>query len=198
MVTSLIILVNVIMSVMAFRDSERFYRWSFWPERVWRNREWMRMLTGSFIHASIPHILFNMLTLYCFGPIIEYKFQSEFGDVSMLMYIDFYLMAAIVSCIPDLFEHKDNPNYNSVGASGAVSAVVFASILFEPNLLFYGFVPAYIFGILYLVFTVYMAQRRVGNIAHSAHFAGALFGIVFPLIFRPTLFMDCIHKIIAS
>ena len=199
-ITNIIIIINVIISFVSFQDENAFYKLCFWPEKVWHEKEWIRILSGGFLHANMTHLLFNMITFFFFGPIVEYYFMQEFGALGHTAYIIFYIAAVVVANIPDLNQHKDDPGYRAVGASGAVSAVIFATILFNPLNKIYLFlipigIPAYMFGVLYLIYSAYMSRRQSDNIGHLAHFSGAIFGIVFPLIFRPTLFMECINQI---
>jgi membrane associated rhomboid family serine protease len=198
-ITFIIILINVIISLVAFRDQDAFYKLCFWPERVWHDREWIRILSGGFLHANMTHLFFNMFSLFFFGPFVEDSFMSEFGSAGHTAFIIFYVAAIVFANIPDLLEHKNDQNYRAVGASGAVSAVIFASILYNPVTTIYVFffpVTAYLFGVLFLAYSAYMSRRQMDNIGHLAHFSGAVFGIIFPLIFQPTLFMECLHKIL--
>jgi membrane associated rhomboid family serine protease len=199
-ITNIIIAINVIISFVAFQDESAFYKLCFWPEKVWHEKEWIRILSGGFLHANMPHLLFNMFSFYFFGPIVEGYFMQEFGAAGHTSYIIFYILAVVVANIPDLYQHKDDPQYRAVGASGAVSAVIFATILFSPLSLIYLFMflkmPAFVFGILFLIYSAYMARRQSDNIGHLAHFSGAIFGIVYPLVFQPTLFMECLNQII--
>ena len=199
-ITIVIIVINVIISLVAFQDEEAFYKLSFWPEKVWHDKEWIRILSGGFLHVNMTHLFFNMFSLFFFGPFVEAYFLMEFGAAGHTAYIVFYLLAIVVANIPDLSQHKDDPYFRAVGASGAVSAVIFAAILFDPTneLRIYMFIPipAFLFGILYLIYSAYMAKNQSDNIGHLAHFSGAIFGIAFPLAFQPTLFMECLHKII--
>jgi len=200
-ITVIIIIINVLISFVAFQDENAFYRLCFWPVKVWHDKEYMRMLSGGFLHANVPHLLFNMISLYFFGPVVEYNFMIEFGSLGHTAYIIFFVLGVIVANVPDLYQHKDDQHFRAVGASGAVSAVIFASILYSPMSSIYLFlipigIPAFLFGILYLIYSAYMANRQSDNIGHLAHFSGAIFGIVFPLVFEPTLFMECIHKIL--
>jgi membrane associated rhomboid family serine protease len=202
-ITIIIIVINVIISFVAFRDEEAFYKLCFWPEKVWHEKEWIRLLSGGFLHANVPHLLFNMVSLFFFGPMVEDNFMIEFGAFGHTAFIIFYLLAAVVANLPDLFEHKDDQYFRAVGASGAVSAVIFASILYSPLSKIYLFfipigIPAYMFGVLYLIYSAYMSRRQSDNIGHMAHFSGAIFGVVFPLVFAPALFMECLHKIIGQ
>jgi membrane associated rhomboid family serine protease len=183
---------------MAFQNQELYYKLCFWPDKVWHNKEWYRLLTGGFVHANFQHLFFNMISFFSFGPFVESCFAVEFGSMGPTAFILFYVLAEVICNLPDLNHNKDNYYFHSVGASGAVSAVIFAAILYEPRLLFYGFIPAYLFGVLYLAYCVYAAQQQRDNIGHTAHFSGAIFGMIFPLVFEPTLFMECIHKIIGQ
>lgn len=200
-ITLVIIFINVLISVTAFQNQEAFYKLCFWPTRVWADKEYIRILSGGFLHANWPHLIFNMMSLYFFGPYVEAYFGMLFPGASSTIYIVFYVLAVIVANIPDLYQQRDNEYFRAVGASGAVSAVIFASILFSPQSSIYFFflpipIPAYIFGVLYLVYSAYMAKRQADNIGHMAHFSGAVFGFIFPLVFHPELFMEFVSKII--
>jgi membrane associated rhomboid family serine protease len=160
---------------------------------IWQKRQIYRMFTYGLIHTDYWHLLFNMLTLYFFGDYVESCFRTVLGmGAGTITYIIMYVSALAVSTSVDLFRHKDNPGYNAVGASGAVSAVIFAAIFFNPtmriSLMFIPIpTPGWLFGILYLVYCFYMDRRGMDNIGHSAHFVGAVYGFMFPLMIRPSL-----------
>lgn len=160
---------------------------------VWQKRQYYRMLSYGLIHADYWHLLFNMLTLYFFGDFVESCFIVVLGaQAGTITYIIMYVTALAVSTSVDLVRHKDNPGYNAVGASGAISAVIFAAIFFNPtmriSLLFIPIpTPGWLFGILYLAYCFYMDKRGMDNIGHSAHFVGAVYGFIFPLLIRPSL-----------
>ncbi|MCW3124485.1 MAG: rhomboid family intrarane serine protease [Bacteroidetes bacterium] len=199
-ITTAIIIVNVLISFVAFQNENAFYKLCFWPTRVWHDKEYIRLLSGGFLHANWPHLIFNMVSLYFFGPAIEYYFATIAPGASSTLFIVFYISGVVVANIPDLYQQKDNEYFRAVGASGAVSAVIFASILFNPmnevGLIFLpGRIPGFIFGILYLIYSAYMARRQADNIGHLAHFSGAIYGFAFPLLFQPGLFMDFLHQI---
>ncbi|MBP6516434.1 MAG: rhomboid family intramembrane serine protease [Chitinophagales bacterium] len=196
--TILIIIATCLVSFPAFNNENLFNQLAFWPEKIWHDKEYHRMLTGGLLHADMPHLFFNMFSLYFFGPYIEVYFNHYFGG-GTYFFIAFYFAAVFIAHLPDLFLHKDNYYYRGVGASGAVSAVIFASILFDPtNILYIQFiipVPALLFGVGYLSYSVYMSKRGGDNIAHLAHFAGAVFGFVFPLVLQPSLIQTFFSKI---
>ncbi|MBS1594700.1 MAG: rhomboid family intramembrane serine protease [Bacteroidetes bacterium] len=199
-ITILLIVINLVVSFAGFQNRSVFDRLCFSPTRVWYHREYWRLLTSAFLHADWMHFLFNMMALYSFGPIIEYYFDAQLGSSNHLGYLFFYIMAAILSSVPDLIQQRNNQYFHAVGASGAVSAVVFASILFTPmtgiSIMFLPGIPGFIFGFIYLAYSAYMAKLQRDNIGHMAHFSGALFGFVFPLFFRPELFMAFISQIL--
>jgi membrane associated rhomboid family serine protease len=146
----------------------------------------------------LGHLLFNMLAFWSFGTYVEQYFLLAFPFGSVL-YLLLYFGAVALADVYHLFIQKDNPNYRSLGASGGVSAIVFASILIHPtggiSIMFLPPIPAYIFGPLYLVYCIYMAKRGADNIGHIAHFTGSIIGFVFPLLLKPSLFADFINQI---
>ena len=152
------------------------------------------MLSYGLVHGGWGHLLFNMLTLYFFGDVVEKYFQAAFGPgTGIVLYLLLYVSAIAVSTIGDLVKYRDEPHYSAVGASGAVSAILFASILFEPKMGIYMYfipipIPGYIFAPLYLLYCWWAAKRNMDNIGHSAHFWGAVYGLVFPLICNPQIF----------
>lgn len=195
MMTFLIIGVTVAVSMLCFSGRLDFDKLKFDACEVWHGKQWHRMLTYGFVHGSWGHLLFNMLTLFFFGGVVEKYFGVAFGQTAgIILYIVLYLSAILVSTIGDLYRYRDDCSYSAVGASGAVSAVLFASILFEPKMGIYIYfipipVPGYLFAPLYLLYCWYMAKRNMDNIGHSAHFWGAIYGFLFPLLFRPGIFM---------
>ena len=194
MLTLVLIALTVGVSLWGFSDERRLNQLLFNAYAVWHRRQWYRMLSYGLIHAGWGHLIFNMLTLYFFGPVVEHHFTIAFGaTVGAILFAVLYVSAIAVSTIGDLLKYKDDYNYNAVGASGAVSAILFASILFEPKMGIYIFmipipVPGYIFAPLYLLYCWYMAKRNMDNIGHTAHFWGAVYGLVFPLLCKPVIF----------
>jgi membrane associated rhomboid family serine protease len=161
---------------------------SMWPYIVKEKNQYYRFITSGFIHADFMHLGFNMFTLYFFGSFIENMFFLIFKSKGY--YLLFYALALVLSDIPTYIKHRNDSYYKTIGASGAVSAVVFAAILFQPWAKIYVFfipMPAILYGIVYLGYTIYMSRRGGHGINHDAHLWGAVFGILFPLIFEPRI-----------
>ena len=194
MVTLILILVTAAVSILCFMGVLNINALKFNAYDVWYRKQWYRMLSYGLVHGGWGHLFFNMLTLYFFGTVVEKYFQAAFGGTSgIILYVVLYVSAIAVSTIGDLVKYKHAPGYNAVGASGAVSAVLFASILFEPKMGIYIYlipipVPGYLFAPLYLLYCWYMAKRNRDNIGHTAHFWGAVYGLLFPLVCRPDIF----------
>jgi membrane associated rhomboid family serine protease len=191
-ITLLIVAVTAITSFLAFSNHTLFDKLIFWPYRIWRNNEWYRLISCSFIHADLSHLLFNMIALYSFGINVESYFGQIFHGKGLTLYVVMYFGAVASADVYNLFTRKDDFYYRSLGASGGVSAVVFASILFDPFSKIYIMfipigIPAFVFGVLYLLYCAYMAKRGGDNIGHVAHFSGSIFGFIFPIIFAPEL-----------
>jgi membrane associated rhomboid family serine protease len=188
--TLIIVIITTVISISAFSNRALFERLQFNPYQTYHRRQWYRIITHGFLHANWPHLIINMLVLFSFGGVIEGAFRAmsyhTWMKYPVLWYVIFYLMSLVISSLTTLRKHKDDVWYNSVGASGAVSAVLFCSIFFDPNmtLLFMMAIPikAYIFGPLYLLYSVYSARQANDNINHDAHLLGAIFGFIFPLI----------------
>ena len=156
----------------------------FYPPAVSKSKEYYRFITSGFIHADIGHLAFNMVSFYFFAILVEPKFIEYFGSYGRLAFMLMYLMALVVCLLPTYSKNKDNSYYRSLGASGAVSAVVFAGLMISP-LSMIGFfiippiIPGFIFGPLYLILSAYLDRKGGDNVNHSAHIWGALFGVVF-------------------
>lgn len=202
-VTNIIVAANVILSIIGFQNREFMSKMLFNAYQVVHRKEYYRVLSHAFIHGGILHLLFNMYVLYNFGNLIEQIFtipevfnqifpELEFWGVSQgyLYYILLYFGGILFATLPAIKKHQNNPSYNSLGASGAVSAVVLGFILMLPTaplgILFLPFqIPAFILGIAYLGYEFYMSKRGQTGIAHDAHFWGALYGLVLLLILKP-------------
>jgi|688.fasta_scaffold177007_3 membrane associated rhomboid family serine protease len=197
-ITLLIIICTVLISLVAFQNNEAFERLSFHPFSIIQRKEWQRMISVGFVHNDISHLLFNMLTLYFFGTNVEQYFIYLFEN-RPIIFIAFYFVALIVSGIPDLIMNRNNYNYRAVGASGAVSSIVFASILFDPRATIYLQmfipIPALLYAAAYLFYSFYMARKGTDNIGHLTHFAGAIFGLIFPILLKPQILSHFIAKL---
>ncbi|HEU4552984.1 MAG TPA: rhomboid family intramembrane serine protease [Chitinophaga sp.] len=180
-----IIIITCIISITAFNRPDEIDKLSMWPYMVREHNQYYRFITGGLVHADYMHLGFNMLTLWFFGRNIEIIFQQLFGN--KIYFLLFYVLALIVSDIPSYIRHRNNYSYRSIGASGAVSAVVFAAILFQPWATILVFVIpmwAILYGVLFLGYSVYMSRRGGDGINHDAHFWGAIFGVLFPLVLK--------------
>ena len=200
MITVIIIAITCIVSILCFNGTLNGNNLIFNAYQVWHRKEWYRMLTSGMIHSGWGHLFFNMLTLYFFGRVVEQYFSAAFGGVlGTVLYVVLYVSALAISSLGDLVMYRNNWNYNALGASGAVSAVLFASILFAPKMGIYIYlipipVPGYIFAPLYLLYCWYMAKRNMDNIGHTAHFWGAVYGILFPIICKPDVLSFCLSQ----
>jgi len=186
--TLIIVILTSLISIAAFRSDELMSRLLFNPYKVYHKKEYYRLITHGFVHADWYHLIINMFVLYSFGIAVESYFSQLEGAgiirYPILNYFLLYFIAILISSFTTLWKHKDHTWYNSVGASGAVSAVVFTSIFFGPmnRLLFYFIpLPGILGGVIYLVYSHYMSRRGKDNINHDAHFIGAVFGFIFPL-----------------
>lgn len=187
-VTLALIAVTALVSWRAFHDRRLADRLILWPPAVARRREYWRLLSYGFLHADLAHLLFNMVTLFFFGRLIEQVMLGLTGSV--LTYPLFYLSALVVSILPSYLKHQGDPKYFSLGASGAVSAVLFAFILVSPwSLILVVFIPApaIVYAVFYVGYSIWMDRRGGDRINHSAHLAGAAFGVMFMLAMEPRL-----------
>jgi len=185
-----IIAATVIISFLSFSNVALMYNSLFIPINIHQRNEYWRFITHGFVHADINHLIFNMLTLFFFGPYVEQIFQFVFG--SGVYFITFYLLALIVAAMPSYIKHRNDAGYRSLGASGAVSAVLFSFVAFHPWEKIYIFfalpIPGILFAVLYVWYSAYMSKRGNDNIGHDAHLWGAIFGFVFPFLLKPGLF----------
>jgi len=186
----ILVAVTVVVSLVAFNNPDIFNRLKFNAYLIKHRKEGWRFFSYALLHAGFLHLFINMYVLYSFGGIVEESFQQLFGLRGVLYYALLYVGGVIFSTLFDFRKHKEDAHYNAVGASGAVSAVVFSSILFYPGGGIYIFpipfaIPAWAFAILYLVYSAYMGRRGGDNIGHNAHFWGAVFGVVFTVILVP-------------
>ena len=198
--TIFIVIITVLVSLLGFSRPEIQARLMLNPYLVFREKQFYRTLTSGFLHADYMHLLFNMLTFYIFAPVVEIRYSMMFGqNMGIVMLAILYLGAIVVSDLPTLFKYKDTSYYNSLGASGGVSAIVFANILFDPlnKLCLYGFIcmPGFILGLFYVIYSYFQDKRQGDNVNHSAHLYGAIFGFSFTALIKPSLLMAFIEQL---
>jgi membrane associated rhomboid family serine protease len=187
-ITLIIVIITCLVSIGGFNNQRTVDDLIFYGPAISQRNQWYRMLTHGLIHADPAHLIFNMIALYSFGGELERVFSSPclFGKFGGLIYIALYVIGLTAASIPDLIKHKDNYHFKSLGASGAVSAVIFASVVILPTIgigiIFLPIrIPGYIFAVLYLAISAYLDRRGGGNINHGAHLWGAVFGLLFTL-----------------
>ena len=183
-ITLIIIIITTLFSISAFSNEKVMDHLIFYPPAVTHNRQWYRFFTCGLIHADLPHLIFNMYGLYAFGRTVESYFVFIFREKGELLYLLMYVSSLYFCLLPTYSKHKDDRYYRGLGASGAISAIVFSFILIDPlagmGLIFIPIrLPAFIFGFLYLAASSYMDKRGGDGINHSAHIWGALYGIAF-------------------
>jgi len=184
-ITLIIIVATAGVSLAAFRDPQLLQRLILWPPAISRGGQYWRLLTYGLVHANGAHLLFNMVTLYFFGRAIEPLITLYTGDAG---YVLFYAGGLLVSILPSYLANRNNPAYRSLGASGAVSAVLFAFILLQPWAILYVFfipAPAIVFAVAYVAYSVWAERRARDNVNHNAHLWGAAYGVVFMLVMEP-------------
>ena len=182
-ITIIIIIITVLVSLGGFNNPKIMNDLIFYPPAIKEQNQWYRFISNGFLHADYSHLFFNMFTLYFFGRSMESLYAVYLGKFGFLF---FYIAAIIVSGIPSYIKHRNDSTYRSLGASGGVSAVVFAYILMAPWAWFtFPPLPAILYGIAYLWYCVYMDKKGGGNINHNAHLWGALYGVAFTLINEP-------------
>lgn len=186
-ITLVIIIITVLVSLGGFSNQKVIDDLIFYPPAVTRQKQWYRFFSCGLIHADFGHLLFNMLSLYFFGPNVERAFSYFFPEAGRWVYLLLYISALLVSLLPTYFKNKDNHYYKSLGASGAVSAVIFAGLLLSPGSEVYIFfipipIPGFIFAPLYILLSAWMDRRGGDNINHSAHIWGALYGLAFTVV----------------
>lgn len=201
MVTYIIIGITALISILAFSNRALFDKLLFDPYRINHLRQYYRFFTHGLVHADWTHLAINMFVLLSFGSMVEDVFIQIFGSgKGTYFYILLYVGGLLLSATPSFGKHKNNEWYTAVGASGAVSSIVFASILISPlsgiRFIFIPFdIPAFIFGLLYLGYSAYMSRKGQDNIGHDAHFYGALYGLLYTIIIKPALLTGFINQI---
>lgn len=199
-ITLIFIIACGIVSVMAFSRPQMLSKWIGWPYRMKNNNEYYRLLSSGFVHADYIHLIINLFVLYQFGTIVEMTFIEVFSDQGRIYYALLLLLGIAVPDLIDYFIHKDHPEYRSLGASGAVSAVLFSYVLFNPwaKIYLYGIIPIYtiVAALLYVIYSIYQDKKANDNVNHMAHLTGAVFGFVFTLMLKPGLWNYFIEEVI--
>lgn len=182
--TNTLILITAVTSFIALSNETVTNDLIFYPPAVTYRKQWYRFITCGFIHADIKHLAFNMISFYFFGAIAENYFEQIFHEKGKILYTALYFSSLVISLLPTYFKNRDNSHYLGLGASGAVSAVIFASIMIIPQMNIRMFmlpipIPGFVYGPIYLIITAIMDKKAIDKINHSAHLWGALYGIVF-------------------
>ncbi len=199
-VNSILCIITCVISIGIFSAKEIGEKLLHIPYNEYHKNEKYRLLTSGFIHADFMHLLFNMIALFSFGSNVENWFSQPemFGENGTVVYILFYLVAIVAASLPTYAEHKDNPYYRALGASGAIAAVIFASIINSPmSMILMPFpMPGFVFGILYLWYENSLSKKNNDNIGHNTHFYGALFGVLFIAVFKTKALFTCFEEIV--
>jgi membrane associated rhomboid family serine protease len=184
--TLIIILITSTISIAAFQNVQLMARFQFNAYQIKHRNQWYRFITHAFLHADWTHLIVNMLVLFFFGRIVEHYLNMYKGEQMLVLFLSLYLGGIVMAVIVTYLKEKDNPHYNSVGASGAVSALLFSSIVFDPwnKIYLYGIIglPGIVWALIYAVYSYVMGKKNHDNINHEAHLYGALFGLFFTLL----------------
>lgn len=186
-ITTIIVIITTLVSIGGFSNPKIIEDLIFYPPAVTKQNQWYRFFTCGLIHADWGHLFFNMLSLYLFGQYVEDAFGDLFGVYGKWVYLILYISALLISLLPTFAKNKNNYQYRSLGASGAVSAVIFAGLMLTPTLGIYIFfipipIPGFIFAPLYLIISALLDKKGAGNINHSAHIWGSIYGLAFVII----------------
>ncbi len=186
MSTILIIVVTVLFSYKGFNDLQFFRKFEFHIGSI-RAGDQIRMFSSGFLHADIGHLFFNMFTLYMFAPVVV----NYFGEASLFL---IYMVSLASGSLLTLLMHKNEYSYRAIGASGAVTGIIYSAILLQPDMmlgLFYVIpIPAYLFGIGYLLYSIYGMKAKNDNIGHTAHFGGAIGGYLITILKQPSMLTE--------
>jgi membrane associated rhomboid family serine protease len=202
-VTVIIVLITTLISLGGFSNPKIIDDLIFYPPAVTQRNQWYRFFTCGFIHADFGHLIFNMLSLYLFGRFVEQGFNEIFGEIGKWYYLALYISALLISLLPTYYKNKNNYAYRSLGASGAVSAVIFAGLMIAPQIEVYFFfipipIPGFIFAPLFLIVSALLDRQGGTNINHSAHLWGALYGLLFVIVAGQLVGYNAIQEFIQN
>ena len=195
--TLLIVLLTAGVSWAGFSNPRVIQALILWPPAIRQKSEFYRLVTYGVVHGDWMHLIFNMITLYFFGQAMEQFYNRQMGQLG---FVFFYVLALIVSILPTYITHRADPTYRSLGASGAVSAVLFAFVLFDPwQRMYVLFVPmpAIIYAVLFVAYSVWSQKKGTDNVNHSAHLWGAAFGVAFTLAIEPRVGLLFLSQLLA-
>lgn len=203
-VTLIIIIITVAISLLAFTNDKLLDNLLLWPARMNNPGQYYRFLTAGFVHADYMHLLFNMFSFYFFATALEDPrllgmvsgYRPAIGPTNLVL---LYLSGIIVSCVPSFIKKRNQPGYRSLGASGGVAAIIFASIYLDPwntiSIFFAIPMPSIVFAVLYLAYTAYLARKGAGIVNHDAHLWGSLYGLLFMIVIDPSHGMYFIEQL---
>ena len=200
-ITLALCIVTFLISFQGFNNYNIVDKLRHYPVAEHKNKEYYRFLSSGFVHGGWLHLIINLFVLYQFGPIVEEIYSQLFGPLwGPTIFLLVYLSTIVAADLPTFFKHKNNPGYSAIGASGAVSGIVFIYILFFPwaQLALYGIIPfrAIFGGIAYLIYSSWASKNQNDRIDHSAHFYGAVYGMVVTIILEPAVLNNFIHQLI--
>jgi len=199
--TLIIVIITGLISYQAFNNRSMMEQLKHYPYAEARNKEYFRFLSSGFIHNDWVHLLINMFVLYSFGEILEQVFLQIFGEMmGRINYLLLYLFSIVFASIPSFLKHRNNPSYGAVGASGAVSAVLFSFLIFYPWEMIYLYaiipIPGIVAGLAYLAYSHWASKNRNDNIGHDAHFYGSVFGFLFTIVLQPSQFSAFLQRLV--
>ena len=200
--TLYIVIITAVISLIALRNGDLMSKLIFDPYIIKHRGQWYRFISSGFLHANLMHLFVNMFVLYSFGQETEFYYDHYYGHSrGPLLFVLMYLSAMVAASASTYYKYQNSVSYRSLGASGAVSAVVFARILFNPygKVYLYGILglPGVLLGAGYLAYSYYMSKRQSDNVNHEAHFYGAIYGMLFSIAFKPALFMGFIYDLLS-
>ena len=201
--TIAIIVVTCLISFQGFSNQMVLQQLLFRPFSIQNRGEWYRFISSGMIHADVMHLFFNMFSFWSFGPIVEMAFVDLFDEWGRLLYVLYYISAIAAASLPVFFQQRENAVYASLGASGAVSAVILTTIFLHPTmsvgLLFLPIpIPGYLFAIIYMAASAYLSGRSRDNIAHDVHLYGAIYGFLFLIPFKPFLWERFVEQVFGA